>query len=145
MSSIKNCMPNQSDENIRPDSLFLGANVVLEILLSREKEALARQTLQASSSDLYISTLTAHLIVHFGQARVRLSILRQFLTDYTILTLEAADFEWAFVNSKDDDFEDALQLAVAIRNGCSIFATFDQKIHEMYKNIPSIQVRLITG
>ncbi len=32
----------------------------------------------------------------------------------------------------DKDFEDCLQLAVAVRNGCRQFITFDQKLYKKY-------------
>jgi predicted nucleic acid-binding protein len=124
------------------DSVFLDANILLEIILAREKDLAARKVIEKNANDLCISALTAHLMVHFGQARVELPILRQFLTDYTILPLEAGDFEWAFVNTRNQDFEDALQLSIAIRHGCSQFITFDKTLYETYKNLPTIKLQL---
>jgi predicted nucleic acid-binding protein len=122
--------------------MFLDANVVLEILLSRKQEAAARKLIDNSTGRLYMSVLTAHLIVQFGQAIVDLPILRQFLADYTILNLESPDFRWAFANVRGNDFEDGLQLAVAIRNGCTRFVTFDRDLAATYASLTSIQVEL---
>jgi predicted nucleic acid-binding protein len=69
--------------------------------------------------------------------------LRSFLGDYTILPLDESDFEWAFTNMRNPDYEDALQLAVAIRNGCSKFATFDKDLVTTYKNLPQIKTQLL--
>lgn len=123
--------------------MFLDANVPLEILLGRKYEAAARKLLENNHNDLYISALTAHLIVHFGQAVVDLPILRLFLQDYTILSLDNADFEWAFNNIRGSDFEDGLQLAVAVRNGCRCFSTFDRDVLTKYGNLSSIRVQPI--
>src|ERR1022692_4608687 len=105
---------SQLPGNTSVDSLFLDANILLEIVLGRKQEAAARKLIENQSEHLFISSLSAHLVVHFGQAIVDLRILRKFLADYTILALDSIDFEWAFANIRNQDFEDALQLAVAI-------------------------------
>ena len=123
--------------------MYLDANILLEILLSRPKEKSARELLEEQGDDIFISALTAHLVTHFGKSIVELPILRAFLADYTLLSLEANDFEWAFTNARDNDFEDALQLAVAIRNGCEEFVTFDKHLVELYEDLIQIKVRLL--
>ena len=123
--------------------MFLDANVLLEVLLGRNNEPQARSFLTAHSKQLFISSLTAHLIVHFGQAIVALPIIRRFLSDYSILELAAADFEWAFNNLRNNDYEDALQLAVAIRHGCSQFVTLDKTLALAYASLMPIEVILI--
>ncbi|HVC36248.1 MAG TPA: type II toxin-antitoxin system VapC family toxin [Candidatus Dormibacteraeota bacterium] len=125
------------------DRLFVDANVLLEIILSRKNEKLARNILEDNSNNLFISALTAHLVVHFGQLVVDLPILRSFLEDYTILSLNESDFEWAFTNMRNQDFEDALQLAVAIRNGCNTFITLDKDLATTYNNLPQIKTSLL--
>lgn len=127
-----------------PTSLVvLDANILLEVLLAREKDKIARDYLANNSGGLAVSTLTAHLIVHFGQNIVSLTVLKQFLADYYLLELSYMDFDWAFNNTRSGDFEDALQLAVAIRNNCSQFVTFDEQLYKTYKNLPQINVTLL--
>ena len=124
--------------------VFLDANILLEIILERKNQTIAKELLSKTNAELSISALSAHLIVYFGQKKVDLPILRQFLGDYTILPLEAADFEWAFTNMRNNDFEDALQLAVAIRNGCAKFITFDKPLVETYGSLKNISVNLVS-
>lgn len=124
--------------------VFLDANILLEIVLGRDNESVARKFIADHQGDLYISALTAHLIVHFGKDIVDLPIIRKFLSDYTIIALESSDFDWAFINSRSQDFEDALQLGVAIRNGCSQFVTFDKVLATTYKSLPSIEIKLLS-
>ena len=126
------------------NAVFLDANVLLEILLARNKEAAARKLIENTRDNLYISALTAHLVVHFGKSIVALPVLREFLADYIVLSLENADFEWAFTNIRGGDFEDALQIAVAIRNGCSQLVSFDKNLATAYKDLPSIQTKLLS-
>ena len=134
---------SQLPKNTQTEIIFLDANVLLEIILGRDNGAIARKTLEARQNNLFISSLTAHLVVHFGKALVDLPILRQFLSDYTILSLESMDFEWAFTNLRDSNFEDALQIGVAIRNGCTDFLTFDKNQHKAYVGLPTIRMKLL--
>ncbi len=125
--------------------VFLDANILLEILLDRTRQASARQILQRYANGvLYISALTAHLVVHFGTSVTVLPILRQFLADYSILPLDAADFEWAFINTRTKDYEDALQLATAIRHGVSHFVTLDKSLYKTYQGLPGIKLELLS-
>jgi predicted nucleic acid-binding protein len=131
-------------KNTSAEVLFLDANILLEIILAREKETVVRQFIEEQTGTLCISTLTAHLIVHFGESIVALPVLRKFLADYTVLALDSADFEWAFTNVRNQDFEDALQLAVAIRNGCNQFITFDKRLVTTYNDLVTIETRLLS-
>ncbi len=120
--------------------IFLDANILLEIILDRPKQHVAIKHLEKQPESLYISSLTAHLVVYFGQSRVGLPTIRNFLADYTILPLEESDFTWAFTNARNKDFEDALQLGVAIRHACTQFVTFDSKLSKDYRTLPTITV-----
>lgn len=127
-----------------PDKLiFLDANVILEILLERKNDKVARRFIKNNAGHLAISALTAHLVVHFGSKVVDLPILRQFLGDYYMLEMTYMDFDWAFNNARSSDFEDALQLAIAIRNGCNEFVTFESQLYKVYKDLPTIKVKLL--
>lgn len=135
---------NLSLTNTQASSIFLDANIVLEIVLERQNQQLAINFLSKYSDDLNISSLTAHLIIYFGQKRVDLPVLRRFLEDYTVLSLDSVDFEWAFNNIRNNDFEDALQLSVAIRNGCNSFITFDKSLVDSYANLRNISIQLLS-
>ena len=134
---------SQSPRSTSASELFLDANVLLEILLGRDNQAVARRMIEDHNGAIAISALTAHLVVHFGLAIVDLPILRKFLADYTLLALDAPDFEWAFNNIRDQDFEGALQLATAIRNGYTEFVTFDRNLANAYSSLSSIRIRLL--
>ena len=135
---------NLSLTNTQASSIFLDANIVLEIVLERQNQQLAINFLSKYSDNLNISSLTAHLIIYFGQKRVDLPVLRRFLEDYTVLSLDSVDFEWAFNNIRNNDFEDALQLSVAIRNGCNSFITFDKSLVDSYANLRNISIQLLS-
>lgn len=123
--------------------VFLDANVLLEVLLDRKGNDTARRAITQNAGRLYVSALTAHLVVHFGQSVVSLPILRQFIADYYVVDLSEQDFEWAFINARSTDFEDALQIGTAIRAGCNEFYTLDKGLVKAYKDIPTIKVQLL--
>lgn len=141
---LKSFTMNLSLTNIQANNIFLDANIVLEIILERPNQQLAKNLLSKYSDNLNISALTAHLIMYFGAKRVDLTVLRLFLGDYNILSLDSADFEWAFNNIRSNDFEDALQLGVAIRNGCTSFITLDKSLSDNYASLKSISVNLLS-
>lgn len=57
--------------------------------------------------------------------------------------MTAADVTWAFANVRDSDFDDALQLVVAVREGGEELVTFDQRFHQRYTDLPQLKVRLL--
>ncbi len=127
-----------------PDAVFLDANILLEVILDRPKQVAAREIIKKHAGVSAISALTAHLVVHFGLSRTDMAILRVFLDDYEMLALTPADFEWAFTNARSVDFEDALQLAVAIRSGLGRFLTFDKQLYDLYKSLPAVKLELLS-
>lgn len=123
--------------------LFIDANVLLEIVYERARAKDAMEIVRRGEDNVSISPLTAHLVMYFGLKIASVDALRTLLSDYTILSLEAVDVDWAFTNMRDNDFEDALQLAVAIRNGCQTFVTFDKKLYKTYKTLPQLNLKLV--
>lgn len=124
--------------------IFFDANVVIEAMLIRANAQKATYAIQKAGDQAAISSLTGHLVVYFGKKeRIDVSTALGYVVDFTMLPLEQADFDWAYTNMRDDDFEDALQLAVAIRNGCDIFMTFDKKLHDTYKSLPQLKIKLV--
>lgn len=114
--------------------LFADANIILEILLpgrpkSQDVEKLLR------GKDICISMLTVHLVYHFGlQERYELNQIKRFLDGYAILDVTGSDYQKALQTIRDKDFEDALQLAVAMRSDCDAVITLDRQFAKTYKD-----------
>ena len=125
------------------NKLFCDANLLLEVMDERSRVQVVRKFLQNTPDGLFISSLTGHLVMHFGRQRASVVALRALLSDFTMLPLTQADFDWAYTNARNDNFEDALQLAVAIRGGCDTFATFDRRLYQQYRNLPQLKVQLL--
>ncbi|HUC88099.1 MAG TPA: type II toxin-antitoxin system VapC family toxin [Candidatus Binatia bacterium] len=126
--------------------VFLDANVILEITLKdRPHFDQAKQFLESVADDTAISMLTAHLIMYFGRkAHVADELLESVINENELLPVTPEDYIWAVLNEQGNDFEDALQLAVSIRNGCSSFITFDKPLVESYSSLKSISVKLLS-
>lgn len=122
----------------------LDANVILEVLLERRHRAMASQAISEIKDKLSISMLSLHLVVYFCRvSHLPFGAIFGALDMVEILDLTYADYQWAKLNMRDDDFEDALQLAVAIRNGCDAFVTFDKKLYDAYKSLPQLKIQLV--
>lgn len=118
--------------------VFLDTNILLEIVLKdRDKRLQVESFLKAVDESTAISMLSVHLIMHFGRkSQIDDDFLRGVITENELLTLAAEDYSWALVNEKKNDFEDALQMAVAVRAGCSTFVTLDAKLSKAYSSSP---------
>lgn len=125
------------------NKIFLDANMLIEILHKRERSSDVESLMDNLVKKAYISALTAHLVVHFTPKGLPMYAVRRFLDDFIVLDLCKDDFEWAFDNKLDDDFEDALQLAIAVRNGCEEFITLDERLAETYGRISRPKIRLL--
>ena len=116
--------------------VFVDANIVLEILLSRENKTRAARLL-AGSDTCCLSVLSCHLVWYFGRKDgVADCIIQETIENFELLDSSAADYEWALRHEEGKDFEDALQVAAALRGGCDTFLTFDRRLAKRYKNLP---------
>lgn len=128
-----------------PNKVFFDANVLLEIANQGKNAALAITIARRHVNQLHISALTAHLVLYFGLKFASAEALRDLLSDYQILPLDNQDIIWAFNHLFSNDYEDALQMSVALRGGCNVFYTFDRQLYQMYRATPQLKVVLLTG
>ena len=118
--------------------VFLDANILLEIALAnRPNYAAVKQLLGSIRQETAISLLTVHLVLHFGrQAGAEDAFLHAVINENKLLPLLPEDYEWATNNEQGRDFEDALQLAAAVRYGCDTVVTQDVKFAKRYADWP---------
>ena len=80
--------------------------------------------------------------MHFGRKeQANDEFLEGVIRENKLLTLIPEDYEWALVNEKKKDFEDALQMAVAIRAGCEAFVTLDSDLAKAYAGL---SIKIVT-
>lgn len=123
--------------------IFLDANILIEILESRPKSKKVQKFLFANADRLSISSLTCHIVAYVSGKSQGLETVEEFLADYYVWSLEKDDVQWAIDNRRNEDFEDALQIAIAIRNGCSEFVTLDEQLAKTYESLPTLKIKLI--
>src|SRR5690606_12787595 len=120
---------------------FFDANILIESLLFRKNAAIVDSLLHQYAGRSYISAITGHIVTHYGQRYYDLVTLEAFLSEFEILPLLSGDFTWAFENAVARDFEDALQVSVALRARIPLFITFDQKLVSRYQQFDNLNVQ----
>ncbi len=115
-------------------TLFLDTNVVLELLFKRQQVPILLPKLN-EYEQVYISFLTVHIVYYFGK-KIKLEDweLNFILSRFKVLNQGSTTYEIAKQICKDEDFEDALQLACAIENNIKNVITLDEKMKDLYKN-----------
>jgi predicted nucleic acid-binding protein len=112
--------------------IFVDANVVLEVIEKRPHANTCEQLLR-STEEKAISLLTLDLVMYFVEKdKIAWEPVKTFLEGFVWLPITDADAQWAFSNFKGDDFEDALQVSCAKREGCNKFATLDKGLAKKY-------------
>lgn len=119
------------------------ANVLLEVLLpKRLKPDIASEAIRRAKMPS-ISPLSAHLYVHFGKKEnFEVSELITIVGQYQILDFGDQQVRWAIAHCRNDDFEDALQVACAVMGGCDTFVTFDKQLAKAYS--PFINMKVLS-
>ena len=112
--------------------IFVDANVLLEVIQKRTRAKSCEQFL-SNDKNKAISTLTLDLVMYFVERdKLPWEPVKNFLESFSWLPVTDADAQWAFMNFKGYDFEDALQIACAIREGCSRLVTLDRSLSKKY-------------
>ncbi len=123
--------------------IVLDSNVLLEILEHRKRYDETLETL-AGYGDKYtqaITTLTVSNVFYIAErANIDFANIENLVSAYQHLDITAADVRWALDHYQCDDFEDALQVASAVRSGCSHFITLDGQLSKKYADYLTIQL-----
>lgn len=118
--------------------VFLDTNILLEIILvNRPCYAQVKHFLEMTREETAISPLTIHLVMYFGRKeQADDAFLHATLNQNALLSLTPQDYEWATNHEQGRDFEDALQVAMAIRSGCTSFVTLDTALAKRHVGLP---------
>ena len=112
--------------------IFVDANVLLEVI-QKQTRAKACEQFLSNDKNKAISTLTLDLVMYFVERdKLPWESVKSFLESFSWLPVTDADAQWAFMHFKGDDFEDALQIACATREGCSRLVTLDGPLSKKY-------------
>jgi len=123
--------------------MFLDTNILLELILAdRPHYPQVKNFLETTTEVTAISILTAHLVMHFGRKEdADEAFLHAVLNENKMIAVSPEDYQWAANNERGKDFEDALQMAVAVRSRCSTFLTLDMSFAKRYADLP-IEIKI---
>lgn len=121
----------------------IDANVLLEVALLRSQMDRCKRLLKQVEGRAFVSGLSVHLTVYFGVRSLSLEEIRVFLEQFEVVPVSKKVVDWAWANRRNDDFEDALQIASAIYAGCEVFYTLDRTLARDYRHLPQIDVVLV--
>lgn len=117
---------------------FVDANILLEVIEKRAQANICERML-GNSIEKVISILSLDLVMYFVEKdKITGEPVRAFLESFGWLSV--TDAQWAFTHFKGEDFEDALQVACAIREGCNELATLNKALAKKYENVISIEL-----
>jgi predicted nucleic acid-binding protein len=116
--------------------ILLDANILLEMLIAgRAHKQSVLRWIENNREPYCISMLTVHLVLHFGlKDGLSISHIKTFLSDYPKIALLPEDYVAALQMLRDKDHEDALQLAIAERIGCTQIVTLDRRFADNYSD-----------
>ena len=122
--------------------ILLDANFLLELIISgRKHKTKALNYLQNIKENFCVSMLSVHLVLHFGlEDGLSLDQIKKFLADYPKIALLPEDYFSALKVLRDKDHEDAMQLVIAKRAGCSHIVTLDKKFSQTYRDLIEFSV-----
>lgn len=96
---------------------------------------------QSRSQDVAVTTLTLSNVFYLVErAKGDVATADRLLKTYQTVGVNKPDAQWAFDHYNGKDFEDALQIAAAIREKCSLFMTLDASLTQKYSKKLNIQL-----
>jgi predicted nucleic acid-binding protein len=115
---------------------------VLDILFERAHYYECLVELSSLDEPACLSVLTVSHCMYFAeQKKLDLIAVRAQLEKFLVLSVSPEDSIWAFDNYAGRDYEDALQVACALRHGCTKFLTLDKDLARKYAR--DIKVKLV--
>jgi predicted nucleic acid-binding protein len=124
--------------------IVLDANVLLEILEQRSyyDDVIVVLEKQAKrGSDFAVSTLTVSNTFYLAERhKIPTKRVEQLVESYKILSVLPDDVSWALAHYKGADFEDALQIAVSLREKSENFLTIDEQLTKKYSKFLAIEL-----
>lgn len=120
----------------------IDVNVIIEIIENRSRASLCGRYLETCKQPRVVSMLALNLVMYLAEKyKADVAVARKTLEQFRWLPVLPEDGVWAFARFGDRDYEDALQVACAVREGCTRFVTLDAGLAKKYKS--DIKIDLI--
>jgi predicted nucleic acid-binding protein len=124
--------------------IVLDTNVLMELLERRRYFTEVLEVLQKYQTEAQLAAISALTVSNVFYLAERFKVapknVELMLAGYRVLDVLAQDVEWALGHYARQDFEDALQVAVAIRVGCKAFLTIDSQLARKYGALVPVEL-----
>ena len=122
--------------------IVLDANIVVEILEQRDRKSAVIAALRGHEGhDNAVTALTLSNVFYILERNKKeITAAEPLLKCYKVLGVASEDADWAFAHYNGTDFEDALQVATAIREHCAAFLTLDVTLAQKYGKFLPIEL-----
>lgn len=124
------------------NKVFLDANILLELSMGRARKAKVEENILSLPPEdiLTVSILSVDILFYYVEKEKRdKTEAYAFVENYRIADMNPADYDWAKANDQGD-FEDALQVACALRHGCKKFLTLDERLAAVHRKHISVKL-----
>lgn len=102
-------------------------------MLGRPRAQKCYEHFRQAHSQTAASLLSFHFVMYYAEkAKISGSTIKRVSNRLIWLPLTEDDMQWAFEHYDGKDYEDALQIAIALREGCREFVTIDKKLAKKY-------------
>lgn len=124
--------------------IAVDANIIMELLENRRYVQPVRDALRnfAKTGEIAgVSALSVSNVFYLAEShKLTLKDVEKVIRSFKVFDVVSADVDWAFAHYKGKDFEDALQVASALREDCTVFLTLDTALAKKYSKFLKIQL-----
>ncbi|MES2971652.1 MAG: PIN domain-containing protein [Patescibacteria group bacterium] len=121
--------------------ILLDTNILLEILENRRKHDAVTRAIANSSQPFAITVLTISDVFYIAERnKLDFGKVENLIKSHQYIDVVSADVDWALAYYKGKDFEDALQVAAALRKKCTAFMTIDSSLAKKYNKFLAVDL-----
>ena len=124
--------------------IAVDTNIIMELLENRRNVQAVRKALInfAKTGEIVgVSVLSVSNVFYLAEShKLPLKNVEKVIRSFKVFDVVSEDAEWAFAHYKGKDFEDALQVASALREDCAVFLTLDSALAKKYSKFLKIQL-----
>lgn len=118
------------------------SSVLADMMLARPTAEISHAYFTQHSGQVAASIMSLQFLMYYAEKHhINMQAIRKASNLIIWLPTTEEDMQWAFDNYQGSDYEDALQIAVALREGCTRFITRDKKLARKYGD--KIKITLI--
>ncbi len=117
-------------------------NVLTDMMLARPTAEISHAYFAQNIKEASASILSLQFLMYYAEKHhMNTDAVRKASNLMIWLPVTEEDTQWAFEHYDGKDYEDALQVSIALREGCTTFVTRDKKLAQKYAD--EIKIKLI--